>query len=62
MQFSQGVFYLLLWTTYGLDMSDQQIDSQKIKYAIIIFVFLDVKVLEHSAKTSCHTNTDTSLK
>ena len=34
---------------YGLDKSDYQMDSQNIKYAIIIFVCLDVKLLEHIA-------------
>ena len=37
-------------------------DSQNIKYATIIFVFLDIKMMEHSAKISCHTNISTSLK
>ena len=47
---------------YGLDKSDYQMDSQNIKYAIIIFVCLDVKMLEHSAKISCLTNNSTTLK
>ena len=31
-------------------MPDYQMDSQNIKYVTIIFVFLDIKMLEHSAK------------